>query len=80
MKKLELMFYQTDPAPKNLGMKIVLFEIQGSDGLIHDYGMADWLGTEWDVVPELQGHPHRVFCWANWPDPRNLTVDKLIIG
>lgn len=80
MKKLTLNFYKTAPGPKNLGMKIVLFEIDTPDGPIHDYGMCDWLGAEWDVVPQLEGHEHRVFCWSNWPDPKNLTEEKRIIG
>lgn len=80
MKKLELNFYQTDPGPKNLGMKIVLLEITTLDGPIYDYGMADWLGTSWDVIPQLEGHLHRVLCWANWPDPKNLIEEKRIIS
>lgn len=80
MKKLNLVFYQTNPSLKNTGMKIVLFEIETEAGIIHDYGMCDWIGDKWDEVPMLQGHVFRVYCWANWPDPKNLTESKVIIG
>lgn len=79
MKEIKLLFYKTSPAPENLGMKIVLIEIQGADGPIYDYGMADWLGAEWDNIPQLDGNEWKVFCWANWPNPDHLVNDRKII-
>lgn len=79
MKEIKLLFYQTSPSPENLGMKIVLFEIDTPGNPIYDYGMCDWLGAEWDVVPQLEGHQFRVYAWANWPDPKHLTNDRRII-
>lgn len=79
MKEIKLLFYQTPPSPKNLGMKIVLIAVTDSEGkIVYDYGMADWMGTEWDVIPVPEGYTTSVHSWANWPDPKILLSGLII--
>ena len=73
MKKIEMLFYKTNPAEDNTGFKYVLWAITDSEGNInHDWGFADWLGKEWDVMEVPEGYEAKVEYWANTINPELL--------
>jgi len=77
MKKIEMFFYKTDPSEKNTGLKFVLWEVTDDKGTVtHDWGFADWLGTEWDILHVPDGYAIKVVYWANTIDPYILLEEK----
>lgn len=87
MKKVEMLFYSINPSVENTGLKFVLFEVvipsndspttdQSTGTIIHDWGFADWLGTEWDKVEAPEGFTTTVKWWANTLEPDVLLKDK----
>ena len=80
MKKVELLFYKTNPSKENIGFKHVLFEIADSEGNItHDWGFAYWLGTEWDAIEVPDGYQSKVAAWANTVNPSVVLNETKII-
>jgi len=77
MKKIEMLFYSTNPSEKNIGLKFVLFEITTNESqVIHDWGFAEWLGSEWGEVPTPEGFECKVVRWANTVDPQILLKEE----
>lgn len=80
MKKIEMLFYKTDPSAKNKGFKYVLWAIADIEGNItHDWGFADWNGEAWDPMEVPEGYEAKVFYWANTVDPKLLLEEKRIV-
>ncbi len=72
-----MLFYATNPSEKNTGFKFVLFEITTDESqVIHDWGFAEWLGTEWGEVPTPEGFECKVIRWANTIDPEILMKEE----
>lgn len=70
MKKLEFLFYPTNPSEKNAGLKFVLFEVTTNEGtVLHDWGFAEWNGLEWLAVEAPEGYSVKVKWWANTLNP-----------
>lgn len=80
MKKIELMFYPTNPSPENVGLKHVLWEIEqmNEDSPIvkHDWGFGYWNGQGWDMLELPAGWFAVVKYWANTVDPELLLKEK----
>jgi len=77
MKKIEMLFYSTNPSEKNTGFKFVLWAVADSEGNItYDWGFADWLGKEWDVLPAPEGYQAKVEMWSNTLDPELLLKEE----
>lgn len=72
MKKIELLFYPTNPSKENIGMKIVLWEVTVDKQVIHDWGFAYWGGESWDALASPDGVTAVVSRWSNTPDPEVL--------
>ena len=73
MKKIEMVFYKTNPVEKNTGLKFVLWAVTDTDGNInHDWGFADWVGSEWDAMEVPEGYTAKVEYWANTVNPELL--------
>jgi len=67
MKKIEMLFYKTEPSAKNAGMKYVLFEIVTNESeIIHDWGFAEWDGLQWVPVDMPEGTPEGYSCKVKW--------------
>ena len=73
-KKIEMVFYKTNPSEKNTGLKYVLFEITTDESqVVHDWGFAYWGGKEWDAIPRPEGIKSAdVIWWANTVNPELL--------
>lgn len=74
MKKVELLFYTTPPAPDNTGLKLVLWEVSIEEGgkepfVKHDWGFAYWGGQDWDMIATPEGVTAVVCRWANTVSP-----------
>jgi hypothetical protein len=80
MKKIELLFYKTNPSEKNTGLKHVLWEIVDESGnKTYDWGFCEWSGMAWGDIEVPEGYTAQVFAWANTVNPDLLTVEKRII-
>ena len=76
MKKIELLFYRTNPPEKNQGMKYVLFQITDAEGLnTYDWGFALWDGTQWDMPEAPPDFKLQVHSWSNNVDPKLLLTE-----
>lgn len=76
MKKIELIFYRTNPSEVNQGMKHVLFQITDADGgNTYDWGYALWDGLQWDMPEPPPDFALHVHSWANTVDPQLLLKD-----
>ena len=76
MKKIELLFYKTNPSPKNIGMKHALWEVTKPDGsIIYDWGFAEWSGVAWNPIEVLDGFTTQIHSWANTVHPDLLVKD-----
>ncbi len=77
MKKVELIFYRTNPSEKNIGIKNVLVQITDDKGLnSYDWGMCNWDGAEWGSVGEVpEGWTVSIHSWSNMVDPQVLLVE-----
>lgn len=72
-KEIKLTYYNSDPSETNTGMKHVLWEITDSEQVTrYDWGFADWLGKEWDIIEVPEGFTAKVAWWANPLDPIHL--------
>lgn len=70
MKKIEMLFYKTNPSEKNTGLKFVLFEVTAPDNsIVHDWGFAYWNETHWDEIETPEGYAAKVAYWANTLNP-----------
>ena len=70
MKKIELAFYRTNPSPKNIGIKHVLWEIADASGLLtYDWGFQVWDGQAWGEIEVPEGFTAQVHSWANCVNP-----------
>lgn len=82
MRKIEMYFYSTNPAPDNTGFKFVLLEILiekpgKSPSIKYDWGFCEWLGTQWGSMGEMpEGVTAVVHRWANTVDPEVLLKEK----
>jgi len=77
MRKIEMTFYNINPAKLNPGLKFVLFEITTDESqIIYDWGFAEWLGTEWGEVPTPEGFTCKVIRWADTVDPAELLKEE----
>jgi len=77
MRELQMNFYNINPSKNNTGFKFVLWAVADSEGNItYDWGFADWLGTEWDVLPAPEGYEAKVVWWANTLDPEMLLKEE----
>lgn len=79
MKKIEMVFYKTNPSEKNTGLKYVLWEIVTCPGEVcavsqttHDWGFAFWDGKIWEPMQVPDGWQANVAYWANTVDPELL--------
>lgn len=80
MKKVELLFYKTNPSKENIGFKHVLFEIADREGNItHDWGFAYWNVDDWDSVEVPEGYQSKVVAWANTVNPDIVLNESKII-
>lgn len=84
MKKIEMLFYSTNPAPDNTGLKLVLWEVlievEGKEPEIkHDWGFAYWGGESWDMLATPENVTAVVCRWSNTLDPAVLLEEKRII-
>lgn len=76
MKKIEMLFYPTLPSATNTGMKFVLCEVTTDTGkVIHDWGLCEWLGTEWGNFEVPEGVTCKVIWWSNTLDPTVLLAE-----
>lgn len=75
-----MIFYKTTPSELNTGLKFVLWEVSGPDGVNHDWGFCEWLGMEWDSINVPDGFSVKVFAWANTIDPAILLNESKIIS
>lgn len=76
MKKIELLFYKTNPSPKNIGIKHVLWEVADSEGTnTYDWGFAVWDGAAWEDIEVPHGFTTQIHSWANTVDPAVLIKD-----
>lgn len=79
MKKIELLFYKTNPSEKNQGLKHVLWEVTDPEGgKAHDWGFCEWNGFDWNMsgVEPPEGFTARVAFWANPVDPILLLKEQ----
>ena len=77
MKKIEMLFYPSEPSATNIGMKFVLFEVETDEGtIVKEWGFAYWLGDKWDEVPMPDGFKWVVKFWANTIDPAILFEEE----
>jgi hypothetical protein len=73
MKKVEMLFYKTEPSKENKGMKYVLFEIVTDESqVIHDWGFSEWDGEKWGDIEMPEKYSATVVRWANTVDPQIL--------
>lgn len=72
MKKIEMVFYKTSPSEKNTGLKYVLWEINDGTAITHDWGFANWNGSDWDGIETPNGYTAEVIWWANTVNPELL--------
>lgn len=80
MKKVELIFYRTNPSDTNQGLKHVLWEITDSENVItFDWGYAMWDGKAWNEIEVPEGYTAQVHSWANTVNPDVLTNESKII-
>lgn len=77
MKKIELIFYRTNPSKKQTGIKHVLVQITDPDGgNIYDWGFCNWDGEKWGNVGEIPAlFEVSIHSWANCPNPSALLKD-----
>jgi len=76
MKKVELLFYRTNPSEKNQGMKYVLFQITDAEGgNTYDWGFALWDGLQWDMPEPPPDFTLQVHSWSNNVDPAIILTD-----
>lgn len=66
------LFYQTEPSKENTGNKLVLWEVDGPEGKVFDWGFSEWTGTEWGIPEVPEGYTIKVKIWANTLDPKIL--------
>lgn len=77
MKKIEMVFYSTDPSKTNTGLKYVLFEVTTNESEVkHDWGFCYWTGTEWEPLPMPEGYKCVVIWWANTGNPELLLKEE----
>jgi hypothetical protein len=87
MKKIEMLFYSTEPSKKNTGMKYVLFEIvmpskdfplthQSTGEIIYEWGFLEWLGEKWGDIEVPTDWACTVKYWANTLDPAVLLKEE----
>ena len=81
MKKVELLFYRTNPSEANQGIKNVLVQITDPDGNnAYDWGMCHWDGAEWGTMGEVpEGFTVSIHSWANMIDPAILLKGQPLI-
>ena len=77
MKKVELLFYRTNPSEGNQGIKNVLVQITDPDGNnAYDWGMCYWDGKEWGSVGEVpEGFTVSIHSWSNMIDPAVILTE-----
>lgn len=78
MKAVELLFYSSTPSATNIGLKIVLWEVNNG-AVLHDWGFAFWDGTDWENIETPEGVTASVVRWANTLDPAFVLNDSRII-
>ena len=80
MKKVELLFYKTNPSKENIGFKHVLIKVADMEGnIVHDWGFAYWLGEAWDAIEAPEGYQAKVIAWANTVNPSVVLNETKII-
>lgn len=76
MKKIEMVFYKTKPSENNIGLKYVLWEVNDGTTVAHDWGFANWTGSEWEAIEVPNGYTADVIWWANTVDADLLLKQK----
>lgn len=71
-RKIEMVFYKTNPSEINKGLKFVLWEVDDGVQLIHDWGFAEWNGFDWEPIEQVEGYTTTVLFWSNTVNPELL--------
>ena len=79
-KEIKLTYYNSPPSKENTGLKHVLWEVSDGNNTNHDWGFAEWNGSEWGAIDVPEGYTATVVWWANPCDPAYLVSNIIRLG